>query len=569
MATTHGAARGEATTLPGLAVVSRTGRRRRPSGEAPPLTHPISASGWAYLAVATAVLAAWVLLYLGFGSAPFEALVRADVAVLQRIEALRTDALTPVMLDLHALGSEWTVRGLRWATLVALLALRRFRHLAVFLGITLVVTALTATSSLVVGRLRPLEVEIIGGWEGYSHPSVPVVALGLSLMGILYTLVPGGTWRNRAKWAAGVPIVALIAARLYLGVDHPSDAFVAAVIGMAIPVVAFRLLTPSETFPISYRRGRTAHLDVGGRRGEAIALALYQQLDLTLLDMRPVGLEGSAGSTPLLLKVRHGPEAVESEVFAKLYARSHLRSDRWYKLGRAILYGRLEDEGTFSSVRRLVEYEDYLLRVMGDAGLPVPLSYGFVEITPEREYLIVTEFLAGATQLDEAEVDDGVIDNALEVVRRMWDAGLAHRDLKPANVMVRDGKVLLIDVAFATVRPTPWRQAVDLTNMMLTLALGSSAEKVYERARRLFEPEEIAEALAASRSVTIPSDLRRRLREDGRDLLGQLCALAPRRPPISIQLWSIRRIALTLAVAASVAAAVGLLAFNLRTAGLL
>ncbi len=568
MATTQGARR-ETNVLGDLAVVSRTGRRRRPSGEAPPLPHPLSASGWAYLAVTTGIMAAWILLYFGFGSQPFEALVRFDVGILQWIEGLRSDALTPVMLDLHALGSEWTVRGLRWGTLLALLVLRRFRHLVVFLGVTLVVTAVTATSSLVVGRLRPLEVEIIGGWDGYSHPSAPVVALGLSLMGILYTLVPGGVWRNRAKWVAGLPIVALAVARLYLGVDHPSDIFVAAVLGMAIPVVAFRLLTPSETFPITYRRGKTAHLDVGGRRGEAIALALHQQLSLTLVDMRPVGLEGSSGSTPLLLRVSHGPEAVETEVFAKLYARSHLRSDRWYKLGRAILYGRLEDEGTFSSVRRLVEYEDYLLRVMGDAGLPVPLSYGFVEITPEREYLMVTEFLAGATQLDQAEVDDAIIDNAMEVVRRMWDAGLAHRDLKPANVMVRDGKVLLIDVAFATVRPTPWRQAVDLTNMMLTLALGSSAERVYERARRVFEADEIAEALAASRSVTMPSDLRRRLREDGRDLLTQLCALAPSRPPISIQLWSIRRIVLTLAVAASVAAAVGLLAFNLRTAGLL
>ncbi len=550
-------------------MVSRTGRRRRPSGEAPPLPHPISASGWAYLAVATGILAAWVLLYLGFGSQPFEALVRFDVAVLQWIERHRSDALTAVMLDLHALGSEWTVRGLRWGTLVALVVLRRFRHLAVFLGVTLVVTAVTTTSSLIVGRLRPLEVEIIGGWDGYSHPSAPVVALGLSLVGILYTLVPGGVWRNRAKWVAGVPIVALIAARLYLGIDHPSDVFVAAVIGMAIPVVAFRMLTPSEIFPITYRRGKTAHLDVGGRRGEAIASALHQQLSLTLIDMRPVGLEASAGSTPLLLRVCQGPEAVEAHVFAKLYARSHLRSDRWYKLGRAVRYGRLEDEGTFSSVRRLVEYEDYLLRVMGDAGLPVPLSYGFVEITPEREYLMVTEFLAGATQLDRAEVDDAVIDSAMDVVRRMWDAGLAHRDLKPANVMVRDGKVLLIDVAFATVRPTPWRQAVDLTNMMLTLALGSSAERVYERARRVFEPDEIAEALAASRSVTMPADLRRHLRDDGRDLLAQLRALAPSRPPISIQLWSIRRIALTLAVAASGAAAVGLLAFNLRTAGLL
>ncbi len=569
MATTQGAARSETSAVAGLAVVSRTGRRRRPSGEAPPLPHPISASGWAYLAVATGILAAWILLYLGFGSRPFEALVRFDVTILQAIEGLRSDTLTPIMLDLHALGSQWSVRGLRWATLLALLALRRFRHLAVFLGVTLVVTAVVSTSSLIVGRLRPLEVEIIGGWEGYSHPSAPVAALGLSLMGILYTLVPGGVWRNRAKWVTGVPIVALVAARLYLGVDHPSDIFVAVVIGMAVPVVAFRLLTPSEIFPISYRRGKAAHLDVGGRRGEAIGLALHQQLGLTLLDMQPVGLDASAGSTPLLLRVSHGPEAVESAVFAKLYARSHLRSDRWYKLGRAILYGRLEDEGTFSSVRRLVEYEDYLLRVMGDAGLPVPLSYGFVEITPEREYLIVTEFLAGATQLDQAEVDDGVIDNALELVRCMWDAGLAHRDLKPANVMVRDGKVLLIDVAFATVRPTPWRQAVDLTNMMLTLALGSSAERVYERARRVFEPDEIAEALAASRSVTIPSDLRRRLREDGRNLPGQLRALAPTRAPISIQLWSIRRIALTLAVVASGAAAVGLLAFNLRTAGLL
>ena len=42
----------------------------------------------------------------------------------------------------------------------------------------------------------------------------------------------------------------------------------------------------------------------------------------------------------------------------------------------------------------------------------------------------------------------------------MWDAGLAHRDIKPANLLVRDGRLLLIDVAFAEVRPTPWRQAV-------------------------------------------------------------------------------------------------------------
>ena len=70
------------------------------------------------------------------------------------------------------------------------------------------------------------------------------------------------------------------------------------------------------------------------------------------------------------------------------------------------------------------------------------------------------------------------------MVRRMWDAGLAHRDIKPANLMVRDGHLLVIDVAFAQVRPSPWREAVDLANMMLVLAVRTDAERVYRAGAR-------------------------------------------------------------------------------------
>ncbi len=511
-----------------------------------------------------------LLWLVGFSVEPLSPwLARADAAVLRVVAQLRTDVLTDVMLALHALGSEWPSRILRWGTVLALLGLRRFRHLLVFLGVMLVVTSVSSTMALLIGRPRPVGVEILGSWDGYSHPSAPVISLGLSLMGVLYTLVPAGRLRNRAKWLAGVPVVGLCAARLYLGVDYPSDIFVALVLGMAVPVVAFRVFAPNDIFPVAYRRGRTAHLDVGGRRGEAIVHALKQQLGLTVVEVTPFGLHASGGSTPLRLRVSRGEARPEVDFFGKLYAVSHLRSDRWYKLGRAIRYGRLEDESGFSTVRRLVEYEDYLLRVMRDAGLPVPEPYGFVEITPEREYLVVTEFFEGATEIDHAEVDEAVIDDALAVVRRMWDVGLAHRDLKPANVLVRDRRVLLIDVAFATVRPSPWRQAVDLANMMLTLALYSTPEKVYERALELFEPDEIAEALAASRSVTIPLQLRTRLRADGRDLFGAFRRLAPEVPPVSIQLWSLRRVGLLLAVVGAGVAAVALVALNLRTAGLL
>ena len=243
-------------------------------------------------------------------------------------------------------------------------------------------------------------------------------------------------------------------------------------------------------------------------------------------------------------------------LFAKLYSKSHVRADRSYKLGRAILYGALEDEAPFQTVRRFVEYEDYTLLLLNRAGIPTPAPYGIVEITPEREYMIVMEFFEGAREIGEAAVDDRVIDGGLMLIRRLWDAGLAHRDIKPANLMVRDGNVLLIDVFFVQVRPSPWRQAVDLANMMLVLAVRTDAERVYRRALRYFTEDEIAEAFAATRGVATPTQLRSVLKKDGRHLTAGFRHLAPHRRPVAIQRWSVRRIALSLAVLAGAALAV-------------
>ena len=345
--------------------------------------------------------------------------------------------------------------------------------------------------------------------------------------------------------------------------DHPTDILVGGALTMAIAVNAFRFFTPNEVFPVAYRSGKTAHLDVGGKRGDAIRSALSDQLGLTVTEVKPIGLEGSGGSTPLRLRVAGDPDTY---LFGKLYAMSHVRADRWYKLGRTILYGRLEDEAPFQSVRRLVEYEDYTLRLLHDLGLPTPVSYGIVEMTPAREYLLVMEFFDGALEMDEAEVDIGVIDEGLAIVRRMWDAGLAHRDIKPANLMVRDGHVLVIDVAFAQVRPSPWRQAVDLANMMLVLAIRSDSELVYGRARLLFTPDEIAEAFAAARGVASPSQLKMAMKRDGRDLVAQFRALAPERRPISLQRWSFRRVFLAMALVVAAVAAVAAMRDLLRPA---
>jgi tRNA A-37 threonylcarbamoyl transferase component Bud32 len=226
-----------------------------------------------------------------------------------------------------------------------------------------------------------------------------------------------------------------------------------------------------------------------------------------------------------------------------------VRADRWYKLGRTLAYGALEDETRFTSVRRFVEYEDYALRLLQDLGLPSPRAYGVVEITPEREYMIVMEFFDGAVEISEAEIDESVIDQGLQLIRKLWDEGLAHRDIKPANLMVRGSELKLIDVFFVQVRPSPWRQAVDLANMMVVLALRSDAETVYRRALNWFTEDEIAEGFAAARGVAIPTQLYSEMKRDGRDLLTQFRELAPARTPVAIQRWSIRRVLLTAVVA--------------------
>ena len=520
--------------------------RRRPSGEAPPLPRELGRSGkfWLFMSV--------YLLATVIGVVLFEPLQRSferwDAAILRWFASIRTEPLNDVMETLALLTSRWLIRIIRWGTLATLIVVRRWRHLVVFIGALIAEGVITYALILGIHRPRPLDVVTIGPWQGFSMPSRPLSALAVSLIGVAYCLIPHGRVRDAAKWTIAGVLALTCVARVYLAIDHPTDALFGAVLGVAIGLTIFRWFTPNDVFPVTYRRGKAAHLDVGGRRGEAIAVAVRDQLGYRVLDVEPVGLEGSGGSTPLRLRVREEGSGTERVLFAKLYARSHVRADRWYKLGRTILYGKLEDETPFQTVRRFVEYEDYALRLMEDLDMPVPQPYGVVEITPEREYMIVMEFFDGAVEIGEAEVDDAVIDQGLRLVRTMWDEGLAHRDVKPANLMVIDGQLKLIDVFFVQVRPSPWRQAVDLANMMMVLGLRSDAPRVYEHAVRLFTPDEIAEAFSATRGVASPTQLRSMMKEDGRDLMVEFQALAPQRPPMKIQRWSVRRVLLTLGV---------------------
>ena len=306
-------------------------------------------------------------------------------------------------------------------------------------------------------------------------------------------------------------LLAVVVAELVLATDYVIPMAYSWLFATVLAGAAFRTFVPEDVFPVTLRRGgNAAHLDLGGERGAAIVRAMRDQLGLTVTNVEPFGLEGSGGSSPLRMTLDDG-----TRVFAKVYSTSHARADRWYRVIREVLYGQLEDETPMGSVRRLVTYEDYALRALRDAGVGVAQTYGVVELTPNREYMLVTEFFEGGRNLSDSDVDDTVIDGGLDLVRHLWDAGFAHRDLKPANLLVVGGRLQLVDVSALEVRPSPWRQAVDLANMMLCLALRTDADRVYARATSVFTPDEIAEGFASAVGLRSRRSWRRSSRPTG------------------------------------------------------
>jgi membrane-associated phospholipid phosphatase len=250
-----------------LAGIHLSGRRRRPSGEKPPLPRQLKLSGWFWLLAGIALSVLWLSLFAFPATTTFWAQV--DHAVLNWFVDVRTDAATSVMESLQLLGSLWLIRPLRWTTLIILAVFRRWR---VFFGVLLafvIVDTMQRTLSNAIARPRPL-VEIIGEWAGYSHPSKPVALLAVTVVVVGLALIPRGRWRT--AWLAGTTvIVALLAVSLlYLGTDHPSDVAVGWLIGPVVGVLIFRWIAPESVYPVSYGKGRTAHLDVTGTRGRAI-----------------------------------------------------------------------------------------------------------------------------------------------------------------------------------------------------------------------------------------------------------------------------------------------------------
>ncbi len=455
--------------------IGRSSRRRRPSGRPPPLPHPLHTTGVGWLTAAVVLMVLSVLVFGGGLRGPAVPVTAVDDAVVGWIAGLDGPGCRRRWRCWRRRLRGWRSASLLWGLLLALLITRRLRHLLV------VVIAWTLQGLIIqyvlgpsLRRPRPFGVVFRTDWYAWALPSEQMAALAVTLVGILYGLVPEGRWRQAGKWSAAA-VLAAGRRRSHAprggralrcdrrGRDRGDD-----------PVARIPSVHPERRLP--------GHLPSAGApptwtsaapAAQAIRRALEDQLGLIVEDGRTVrsGRLGGFDAAAHQGRRRPGRLAVRQALRPQPPARRPLVQARPGAAvrpagGREAVPHR-PPAGAAGGLRAA--------QAAPRRAAHTPARTASSSSPPSGSTCSSPSSSTDATELGEAEIDDRVIDDGLSLIRKLWDAGLAHRDIKPANLLVRDGRLVLIDVAFVQARPSPWRQAVDLANMMLCLALRSGS----------------------------------------------------------------------------------------------
>jgi len=278
-----------------------TGLRRRPSGEPPALPKHLDRSTLVWLGVAALILFGWIVLCANATTA--RAIGIAENELVAAIAEARARSLDDLLGTVNDLLDRWFVPLVGWGTIILCVLSKRWRHVLVLLVSLLVTTVAVDLASSLIQRPRPLGVVIIGTWESWSMPT-PTVAMAAAVLVSAYCCVVPPAARRTAVIASVVFLTLYSALEVVIAQAHPTDLVIAVTLGGAIPLLLFRWFTPEDAFPISTTRGgNSAHLDISGERGDAIRAAVESQLGVRVLDAKPIGGEGSAGSTPIRLKI--------------------------------------------------------------------------------------------------------------------------------------------------------------------------------------------------------------------------------------------------------------------------
>ncbi len=396
-----------------------------------------------------------------------------------------------------------TIATVALVLLVAALRYRRFRVLATVTSGFAAAAALMAGISYLAGPggsaglpagLRQ------GSWLiGAGFPN-PAVLAGLAAVAVAAAPWLSRPWR-RAAWAV---LLLLGVGRLITGALLPMQLVLALATGVTVGAALL------VVFGVPDRRM--------GPAGVAAAL-------------RAGGVPVSQVTGP----VRHAKgsrpfQAVTGDgcaLFVKVFGSDQRDADLLYRAWRGIRLRGVGDTRPASSLLKAVEHEALLTVMAERAGVRVP-RVGQVIRARDGSVLLTMELIAGESldDIPAGRITDQLARSLWRAVARLHQARIAHRSLRGTNIMIsQNGCPLLVDFSFAELAATSRQQAIDVTELLISLAARIGPDRAVASAAAAIGAGGVAGAVPLLQPLALSAGTRRAIKgQDG--LLKQTRATA-------------------------------------------
>jgi undecaprenyl-diphosphatase len=214
-------------------------------------------------------------------------------------------------------------------------------------------------------------------------------------------------------------------------------------------------------------------------------------------------------------------------LFVKVLGQDERDADLLYRAYRFVRLRRLGDSRPAASLRQAVEHQALVGLMAEQAGVHVPHVERVAE-AHDGSALVAMHLVNGRSleQLPGEEVTNDMLDRLWTDVERLHRAGIAHRSLRTANVMMDESGVpWIVDFSFSELAATDRQVAIDVAELLASLAALVGPERAVDRATAVIGPEGIAPAVRLLQPLALSVATRRAVKGH-EDLLGRTRAAA-------------------------------------------
>lgn len=199
------------------------------------------------------------------------------------------------------------------------------------------------------------------------------------------------------------------------------------------------------------------------------------------------------------------------------------------------LWNRIRVRGLFPtrdrSVRSAAEHAALMTLEAHRARVRTPALFGMAEA--DESVLLVTDHVVDARSFSQLgdEMDDAILDQLWEQLRRAHSAGLAHRDIGAASVVVDSSDtVWLLDWDSGETISSELSRRIDLAQALALSAATTGVERAISAASRTLTTQQLASIAPLLQRVVLPDDTREAMGRRGRvlqELRDALVGLTP------------------------------------------